>query len=78
MDKDRNMKNRIRGQVMYLNPPMVKKTSEKVRNRKSEALENMRVENDRFTHFLTRKGFTSRAPPMDYFLRLKEMILYKT
>jgi len=57
---------------------MVKKTSEKVKNRKSEAPENMSVENDRFTHFLTRKGFTNKAPPMDYFLRLKEMILYKT
>ena len=25
MDKDGNMKNRIRGPVMYLNPPMMKK-----------------------------------------------------
>ena len=75
MDKDRNMKNRIRGQVMNLNPPVVKKTSEEIRNRKSEAWKNMRMEHNRNT---TRKRFTNRAPPKNYLLRLKKMILYKT
>ena len=57
---------------------MVKKTSKEIRNRKSKAPKNMRVENDRFTHFLMRKRFTNRTPPMDYFLRPKEILLYKT
>jgi len=35
MDKDRNMTNRIRGQLMYLNPPVVKKASEEIRNGKT-------------------------------------------
>ena len=62
MDKDRNMKNRIRGPVMYLNPPMVKKTLEEIRNRKFEASKNMRMEHNRFTRFLTRRRFTNKAP----------------
>ena len=78
MDKDLNMKNRIRGQVMNLNPPVVKKTSEEIRNRKFEASKNMRMEHNRFTRFLTRRRFTNKAPPKNYLLRLKKMILYKT
>jgi len=78
MDKDRNMKNRIRGQVMYLNSLVVKKASKEIKNRKPEASKNVRIENDRFTCFFTRKRFTNRSPPMDFLLRLKEILLYKT
>ena len=55
MNKDRDMKNRVRGQVMHLNPPMMKKTSEKVRNGKTEAPKNMRKKNNRFIFSLMRK-----------------------
>ena len=40
MDKDQNMKNRIRGQVMNLNSPVVKKTPEQIENGKTEASKN--------------------------------------
>ena len=56
MDKDRDdVKNRIRGQVMHLNPPVVKKASEEIRNRKSEAPKNMRKKNNIFVSLLMRK-----------------------
>jgi hypothetical protein len=30
MDKDGDMQNRVRGQVMHLNPPIIQKTSEEI------------------------------------------------
>ena len=36
VDKDRGMEDGIRGQVMHLNPPVVKEAMEEVRNRKTE------------------------------------------
>ena len=69
MDKDRDVKNRIRGQVMHLNPPVMKKTPEKkIRNRKTEATKNMRKKNNRFVFFLMRKRLPIRTPPMDNIL----------
>ena len=41
MDKYRNVKNRIRGQVMHLNPPIVKKAPKEVGNRKTKTTKNM-------------------------------------
>ena len=35
VDKDRDVKDGIRGQVMHLNPPMEKEASEEIRNRKT-------------------------------------------
>ena len=68
IDKDRDVKNRIRGQVMHLNPPVMNKAPEGIRNRKieatknmrkkngkTEATKNMRKKNDRFIFSLTRK-----------------------
>ena len=55
MDKDRDVKNRIRGQVMHLNPPMMKFAPKEIRNRKTEATKNMRKKNNRFIFFLMRK-----------------------
>ena len=78
IDKDRNMKNRIRGQVMYLNPPMVKNTSEEIRNRKIETSKNIGMKNNRFIHPLMGKGLPIRSPPMDHVLGLKKILLYKT
>ena len=57
MDKDRNMKNRIRAQVMYLNSLVVKKASKEIKNRKPEASKNMGLENNRFILPFMRKRF---------------------
>ena len=78
MDKDRNMKNRIRGQVMYLNPPMVKNTSEEIRNRKIETSKNIGMKNNRFIHPLMRKRLPIGSPPMDHVARLEKVFLHKT
>ena len=48
MDKDRDVEDGIRGQVMHLNPPVMKEATEKIRNRKIEAPKNMRKKNNRF------------------------------
>ena len=55
MNKNRNVKNEIRGQVMHLNPPMVKEAPEEIRNGKTEAPKNVRKENNIFVFFLLRK-----------------------
>ena len=78
MDKDRDVKNRIRGQVMYLNPLMVKKTLEEIGNGKTEAPKNMRMINNRFVFSLMRKIFPFGSPPMDHVSGLKKVLLYKT
>ena len=59
MNKNGNTKNRIWGQVMYLNPPVMQKTSEEIRSGDSEAAKNMRLKNHSFIRFLTR----NRIPP---------------
>ena len=71
------MKNRVRGQVMHLNPSMMKKTSEEIRNGKTEAMKNMRKKNNRFVFPLMRKRLPIRTPPMDYVLGLKKVTLYQ-
>ena len=76
VDKDRDTKNRIRGQVMHLNPPVMEKAPEEIRNRKSEAPKNMRKKNNRFVSFLMGKRLPIRMPPMDNVPRLKKMTLY--
>jgi len=76
MNKDRDVKSRIRGQVMHLNPPVLKKAPEEIRNRKSEAPKNMRKKNNRFVSFLMGKILPIRTPPMDNVPRLKKMTLY--
>ena len=40
---------------MHLNPPVVKEATEEIRNRKTEAPKNIRMKNNRFISFLTRK-----------------------
>ena len=78
MDKNGDMQNGVRGQVMHLNPPMMQKTSEEIWNGKAEASKNMGVKNNRFIHPFMRKGFTIRSPPMDNVSGLKKMLFYKT
>jgi hypothetical protein len=48
MDKNQNVKDRIWGQVMHLNPPVMKKASKKIGIRNSKAAQNMRLKNDSF------------------------------
>ena len=72
MDKNRDVENGIRGQVMHLNPPMVKKAPEEIGNGKTEASKNMRMKNNRFIFPLMRKGLPIRSPG------LKKMLIYKT
>ena len=55
MNEDGDMQNRIRGQVMHLNPPMMKKTSEEIRHGKTKVSKNMRMKNNRFIFSLMRK-----------------------
>ena len=76
MNKNRNMKNEIRGQVMHLGPSMTKKASEEIRNGKTEAPKNMRKKNDRFIFLLMWKRLPIRTPPMDHVLGLKKVTLY--
>ena len=76
MNKDRDVKSRIRGQVMHLNPPVLKEAPEEIRNRKSEAPKNMRKKNNRFVSFLMGKRLPIRTPLMDNVPRLKKMTLY--
>jgi len=44
------MKDRIRGQVMHLNPPMVKKSPKEIRNGKTKTTKNMGMKNNKFIH----------------------------
>ena len=78
MYKNRNMKDGIGGQMMNLNPLVMQKTSKEVRNREPEATKNMGVRNNGFILPFMWKRFSNRFPPMDYFLRLKKILLYKT
>jgi len=78
VDKDRDVKDGIRGQVMHLNPPVVKEAMEEVRNRKTEAPKNMRKENNRFVSPLMRKRLPHGSMPMDHSPRLKKMALNQT
>ena len=71
------MKDRLRGQVMHLNPPMEKEAPEQIRNRKTKAPKNIRQENNRFVSLLMRKGLPLRSTPMDHAPRLKKMTLYQ-
>ena len=73
----KNMKDRVRGQVMHLNPPMVKKAPEEIRNGKTEASKNIRKENNRFISFLMRKRFPRSSKPMDNAMRLKKMLSHQ-
>jgi len=63
MDENRDVENRVRGQVMHLNPPMEK-----------EAPKNIRKENNIFISFLMRKRFPRRSTPMDNAAGLKKML----
>ena len=62
--------------MMHLNPPMMKKTSKEIINRKIEAPKNIRKKNNRFVSFLMGKRLPIRTPPMDHVLGLKKMTLH--
>ena len=77
MDKDRDVKNRVRGQVMHLNPPMMKKALEEIRNGKTEAPKNMRKEKNRFVSLLIRKRLPPGSTPIDHTPGLEKMFPHK-
>ena len=77
MDEDRNVENGVRGQMMHLNPPMVKEASEEIRNGKTKTLKNIRKENNRFVSTLMRKRFPLGPTPMDHTPGLKKMFSHK-
>ena len=77
MDKDRDVKDGIRGPVMHLNPLVVKEATEEIRNRKTEAPKNVRKKNNRFVCSLVRKRLPIGTPPIDQVLGLKKMLLRK-
>ena len=77
MNKNRDMKDGIWGQVMYLNPPVMQKTSEEICG-DSEAAKNMRVKNNRFVITLMRNRFAHGFSSMDYLPGLEKVFLYKT
>jgi len=78
MNKDQDVKNGIRGRVMHLNPPMVKKTPKEVGNRKTKTTKNMGMKNNGFIHHFVSKRLSLGSPPMDLLSGLKKMLLYKT
>ena len=63
--------------MMHLNPPMMKKASEEIRNGKTEAPKNVSQENNRFVSLLTRKRLPFRSTPMDHAPGLKKVTLYQ-
>ena len=78
MDKDQNVKNRIRGQVMHLNPPIVKKAPKEIGNGKTEASKNKGMKYNRFIQPLVRRRLPIGSPPMNQAPGLKKMLFYKT
>ena len=78
MNKNGNVKDRIWGQIMCLNPPMMKKISEEIRSGDSEATQNMRLENHGFIRPFMRNRISYRFPPVNHFSRLEKIRLYKT
>ena len=65
--------------MVHLNPPMIKKTSEEIRNGKTEASKNMGMKKQQIhSHPLLRKRLPIKYPPMDLVSGLKKMLLYKT
>jgi hypothetical protein len=77
MDKNQDVENGVRGQMMHLNPPIEKEASEEIGNKKTEAPKNIRKENNRFVSLLIRKTFPHGSTPMDYAPRLKKMTLHQ-
>jgi len=77
VDKDRDVEDGIRGQVMHLNPPVVKESTEEIRNGKTKAPKNMRKKNDRLVSPVMWKKLSIRTPPMDHALGLKKVTLYQ-
>ena len=77
MDKDRDVKDGIRGQVMHLNPPNDEGGPERNQKWETEAPKNIRKTNDRFVRSLMRKRLPIGTPPMDHAPRLKKMTLYQ-
>jgi len=77
MDKNRDVENGVRGQMMHLNPPMEKEAPEEIGNWKTKAPKYIRKENNRFVFLLMREKLPLGFTPMDHAPRLKKMTLYQ-
>ena len=77
MDKDRDVKNGNRGQVMHLNHPIVKKTSKDVENGKTKTMKNKGMKKNGFIHHFVRR-LSLISTPIDHTLGLKKTLLYET
>ena len=76
MDKNRNVENGIRGQVMDLNPPVMQKAMKEIRGRNRESARNERKESNNFLGFLLGKNFSYGPPPLHLIMRLQQPIFY--
>ena len=56
---------------------MEKEAPEEIRNKKTEALKNIRKENNRFISFLMGKRFPRRSTPMNHAAGLKKMVSHQ-
>ena len=77
VDKDRDVKDGIRDQVMHLNTLVTKEAMEEIRNMKTKTPKNMRKENNRFVSTLMRKRFPLGPTPMDHASWSKKMFSHK-
>ena len=57
MNKNINVEDRVWGQVMRLNPPMMQKVSKEVRSRDFETAQDIRLKHYSFIWSLTRRHF---------------------
>ena len=76
MSKDRDVKNRIRGQVMHLEPQWGRRPWKKSETG-NRGPEDMRKKNNRFISFLMGKRFPHRSTPMDHAAGLKKILSHQ-
>ena len=77
MNNNQDVEDRIWGQVVCLNPPMIKKASEKVRGWNSETAQDMGLKCYGFLWSFARRSISYGFTPLDYFAWLEEFFLNK-
>ena len=78
MNKDGNMKDWIWVQMMDLNTPIEKKTTEEVRSRDPKTPQDKILKNHGFKALLTRTIFPWSLALVNYLMRLENLLLNKT
>ena len=77
LDKNSYMQDRVRGQMMKLNPPEEKKTTQEVANRNGKAPLNKSFEKNNFRSFFKRPPMTPGRLPLNQSPGLQEMAANK-